>query len=135
MQEYNTFNAQPKIKTDYRNTKMPYTLLNDVRYQSSIIDGKSVKVYINKGFKWNGADIVPILWGAILGSRFNPDYLPASMVHDYCCNNKPKFTNKEASVMFRDILVMYGVNKIKADTMMYAVWFFQGLWFNKGWKK
>lgn len=134
MQSYNSFNEEPQITTDYYNNVMPYTLRNNVCYKSNVIDGKTLRIRIAKGFKFNGADIIKVLW-IFVGSRFNPEYLPASCVHDFCTRNKPKFTNKQASVIFRDLLIAYGVNPIKANVMGLAVYIYQQLWFNKGWKK
>ena len=131
MQSCNTFNVRPKIHTDVYCDKMPYTLLNNICYKSNPIDGKIIRIYIPKGFRWNGADILPIFW--IVGSRFQPDYLWASMIHDFCCNNKHKFTNKQASVIFRDLLILCNVNIVKANIMMFFVYIWQAIC--GGWKK
>ena len=133
MQSCNSFLPEPKIKTDCHNPKMPYSLLNDIRYKSNVIDGKIVRVYINKGFRWNGSDIIKLFW-RVIGSRFNPEYLPASCVHDFMVNNAHKYTNKQASIVFRDILILYGVNKIKANVMCFCVYWWQKLT-NKDWRK
>ena len=136
MQSCNTFDCQPKIKTDYYNNKMPYTLINSVRYKSNPIDGKIIRVYINKGFRWNGGDIPKIFWTFTM-TRFSPQILPASCVHDYCCNNAYKYTIKESTIMFRDVLILYGVNAIRANIMALFVYLWQYLMpFNRRrWKK
>lgn len=133
MQSCNSFNVRPKIHTDVYCNELPYTLLNNVCYKSNPIGGKIKRIYISKGFRWNGADILPAFW--IVGSRFQPEYLWASMIHDFCCKNKHKFTNKEASIIFRDLLILCNVGVIKANIMMFFVYVFQGLFFNKGWKE
>ena len=136
MQSCNTFDCQPKIKTDYYNNKMPYTLLNTVRYKSNPIDGKIIRVYINKGFRFNGADIPKCLWWLTM-TRFSPQMLPASCLHDYLCDNAHKYTIKQSTVMFRDVLILYGVNAIRANIMAFFVYLWQDLMpFNKKrWKK
>jgi len=129
----NDFNCKPKILVDYENKEYPFLLENDVRYKSSLINGRLIRIYLNKGFPWNGADIPRVLW-RLIGSRYDVEFLPASMIHDYCCKNKQRFTVKESSIMFRDILVKYGkVSKIKANIMMIGVWLYQNT--QKGWKE
>jgi len=135
MQSCNTFNVQPKIKTDYYNNKMPYTLLNNIVYKSNPIEGKIIRVYINKGFRWNGADVPKIFWLFTM-TRFSPQMLPSSLVHDYLCNNAYKYTLKQSTTIFRDILVLYGVNAIRANIMALFVYLWQLMPFNRRrWKK
>jgi hypothetical protein len=56
------------------------------------------------------------------------------MVHDWLCENKDFILAdgvKISSLIFRDILVLSGVSKFKANIMMSAVWAFQLC--RKGW--
>ena len=108
--------------------------MNDIRYKSNPIDGKIIRIYVNKKFRWNGSDIPRIFW-RLIGSRYDVAFLPASLIHDFCVNNKHKYTNKQASIIFRDILTIYGVNRFKANIMAFCVYCWQELWFNRGWKK
>jgi hypothetical protein len=132
--EYNSFDKEPIIKVDYKNKKKPFRLMNNVYYLSGAYEGlESYGIRINKGYNWNGANIPRFLW-RIVGSQYNPEFLPASMVHDWLCENKDFILAdgvKISSLIFRDILVLSGVSKFKANIMMSAVWAFQLT--RKGW--
>lgn len=125
---YNSFSAKPKIVVDYYNKEKPYKLLNNVEYLSGKYCGKDIyRIFIPKGYTWNGANIPRFLW-RIVGSQYNPEFLPASMVHDWLCENKQFIIQdgaKISSIIFRDILVDTGVPKIKANIMATAVYAFQ----------
>lgn len=133
--EYNSFDKEPKINVNPNCPKKPFILLNDVYYLSSKFeDSEPYGVRINKGFNWDGATIPRFLW-RIVGSQYNPEFLPASMIHDFFCTNKNfiiKDGVKISSLIFRDILVLYKVPKWKANIMMSAVYMFQLT--QKGWK-
>lgn len=132
--EYNSFDVEPIINVNFHDKKKPFTLMNNIYYLSG--EYKTLESYgirINKGYNWNGANIPRFLW-RIVGSQYNPEFLPASMVHDWLCENKDFIMDKGArvsSIIFRDILVLSGVSKIKANIMMSAVYMFQLT--QKGW--
>ena len=132
--EYNSFDVEPKIKVDYKNKKKPFTLMNNIYYLSGEYKGlESYGIRINKGYNWNGANIPRFLW-RIVGSQYNPEFLAASMVHDWLCENKDFIIDKGAlisSIIFRDILILNDVPKWKADIMMSFVYAFQLT--QKGW--
>ena len=156
---YNSFDKEPKIKVNPANKIKPFTLLNNVFYMSSLFDDKqrtikkpdknasykeilryeyskgiAYNIQINKGYNWNGANIPRFLW-RIVGSQYNPEFLPASMVHDWLCEHKDfiiKNGVKISSDIFKDILILYGVSKFKAKIMAAAVKCFQMT--QKGWK-
>ena len=124
MTEYNSFDKEPKINVNPHKPEMPFTLLNNIYYLSSKFkDSVPYGISINKGYKWNGANIPKFLW-RVVGSQYNPEFLPASMVHDWLCENK-KFIQKNgvkiSSDIFKDILVLYEVPKVKAWIMASAV--------------
>lgn len=131
---YNSFDKEPWIKVDPHNEEKPFTLMNNVYYLSG--DYKNLESYgirINKGYNWNGANIPRFLW-RVVGSQYNPEFLPASMVHDWLCENKDFIIQNGAyisSIIFRDILLLYGVPKFKANIMFSAVYMFQK--FKRGW--
>lgn len=132
--KYNSFDKEPYIKVDPHNEKKPFTLMNNIYYLSGEYEGlNSYGIVINKGYNWNGANIPRFLW-RIVGSQYNPEFLPASMVHDWLCENK-KFIIKNgvkiSSDIFKDILMLYKVPKAKAWIMATAVRAFQML--NKDW--
>ena len=131
---YNKFSNEPKIKVNPNNPKKAFILLNDIFYVSNKFPKfQSYGIQINKGYNWNGANIPRFLW-RIVGSQFNPEFLPASMVHDWLCENKnfiQKNGVKISSDIFKDILILYKVDKFKAWVMASAVRSFQT--FQKGW--
>jgi len=132
--EYNSFDVEPIINVNYHDKKKPFVLLNNVYYLSGEYKGlESYGIRINKGFSYDGASIPRFLW-RVVGSQYNPEFLPAALVHDWLCNNKDFIISngvKISSLIFRDILVLSGVSKFKANIMMSAVWAFQLT--RKGW--
>lgn len=100
---------------------------------------------ICNGFVWNGADI-PVLFWRIVGSRYNPEFRNASMIHDYMLIFKKYILNeilkneitvKEyrrlTSLVFRHVIKKQGVGTVKANVMSYAVDVFQMINF-KNWR-
>ena len=134
MQTYNSFDCKPKISVNPENKEKPFTLLNNIFYCSSDFYGKEVYgIKINKGYNWNGANIPKFLW-RIVGSQYNPEFLPASMVHDWLCEHKNfilKNGVKISSDIFKDILELYQVSKTKSFIMSSAVRLYQ--YTQKGW--
>ena len=132
--DYNSFDKEPKINIDLYNEAKPFVLLNNIAYLSGKYEGSEVyRIVINKGYNWNGANIPRFFW-RIIGSQYNPQFLPASMIHDWLCEHKDfiiKDGVKISSDIFKDILELYGVSKIKAWTMATAVRAFQAT--QKGW--
>ena len=123
------FNVKPKIAVRVDNKEKPFKLVNSIVYTSPYCN----PIHINKGFTWNGANIIRLLW-RIIGSQYNPEFLEASLVHDWLCLNKdfiPKHGAKISSDIFRDILVENKVGKIKANIMGTAVYLWQLT--QKGW--
>ena len=117
------FDEKPKIAVDVSNKKKPFKLINSVSYVSDYL----YTIYINKGYTWNGANIPRFLW-RLIGSQYNPEYLEASLVHDWLCENKEFIIEHGAKIssdIFRDILIENGVNSLKANIMSRAVYLFQ----------
>ena len=117
------FNVKPKIAVDVNNKKKPFKLINTVMY----ISAYDYCIHINKGYTWNGANIPRFLW-RLIGSQYNPEYLEASMVHDWLCENKYFILEhgvKISSDIFRDILIENDVGKFKSNVMGTAVYLFQ----------
>lgn len=125
------FNVKPKIAVNQENKSKPFRLLNSVMYVSDYL----YPIYINKGYTWNGANIPRCFW-RIIGSQYNPEFLEASLVHDWLCENKGFILEHGAKIssdIFRDILVENGVSKLKANIMRTAVYIWQIN--QKGWYK
>lgn len=134
MTDYNSFSVKPKISVDLDNKKKPFVLLNNIAYVSGRYTGLEIyRIEINKGYNWNGANIPRCFW-RIIGSQFNPEFLPASMIHDWLCEHKNFIIQhgvKVSSDIFKDILILYGVSKLKAWLMASAVRGFQ--YTQRGW--
>lgn len=88
-----------------------YTISNDCGY---IYDGASIPFKIGKG---------------------NMKLLIPSLYHDIMCENKRKidFNRNLSSLIFRELLIQCGVNKVIAQLMYLAVDNYQR--FMNGWKK
>lgn len=113
--------------------KKPY--LNKTRVMWNIdYVGSQYCFVIEKGYRWNGANIPRFLW-FLIGSMGESDFLDASMVHDLLCENH-NFVNNDrqlSSMIFREILKGSGVSDLKAQTMYLAVDSYQKI-FGK-WRK
>ena len=81
-------------------------------------------IWIPKGYRWNGASIPQLLWG-VIGGRFEPDRLLASMEHDwiYLCHC---VTRKQADTLFNARLKEAGDPAWKRAAMYQAVRVFGG---------
>ncbi len=132
---YNSFSAQPQIIVDPNKSDKPFMLMNDVTYLSYKFKEKSVYcIRLMAGYTWDGATIPRFLW-RVVGSQYNPEFLPASMVHDWLCEHKDfieKDGVKVSSDIFRDILLLYKVPALKAKIMSTVVRCYQMT--QKGWK-
>ena len=123
-----------EVKKDKK--KFPYELKNIV-FVTVITNKRTFSFNIHNGYTWNGADIIVFLW-RIVGSRFNPEFRRASMVHDYMLEFKSyifqqvlenKLKVKEyrrlTSLIFRHIIKNQGTGTIKANIMSWCVDVFQ----------
>lgn len=88
---------------------------------------------IPKHFRYDGATIAPIFW-LFIGSKTDPRFRIPSLLHDYMCNNKyiVNFDRKFSSKVFKALLKVSGVSKIKRETMYHAVDNYQKF---QGWGK
>lgn len=132
--DYNSFDKEPWINVDPNNEEKPFILMNNIAYLSGRYrDCESYRIVINKGYNWNGANIPRFLW-RLVGSQYNPEFLPASMIHDWLCEHKDFIIRKGVKIssdIFKDILILYKVPKAKAWIMASAVRAFQ--YTQKGW--
>lgn len=96
--------------------------------------GIEYRLYIPKGYTYDGATI-PFGFRWILGGKGNPEFLVASCVHDKMCECKwlVRYNRELSSLIFRELLLACGCNRLKANIMYWAVNNFQKL--NKGWRK
>lgn len=112
------FDKEPDIKVLPRENKLPFVLANTVTYYY-----EGMFCTIEKGFKWNGSDIPRLFW-RIVGSQYDPQFLPASLIHDWMLKNG--YLEKRNGVWittqaFRLTLLDYGVGKHKANIMAFTV--------------
>ena len=97
-------------------------------------------------YVWNGADIPSILW-FFVGSKDSPEFKVPSMVHDFMLEFKEyiyknllreQITVAEyrrlTSLIFRELLKVYGTKTIKSNIMAGAVQAFQATLNKKEWK-
>ena len=130
----NSFDKDPKITINPKDTKKPFVLQNTIEYVSEKYNGKNYCIKIKRKYNWDGASIPRVFW-RVVGSQYDPQFAPASMVHDYLCENKDiieKHGVQVSSDIFRDILILYGVPVWKAKTMATAVRVWQS--FQPNWK-
>lgn len=124
--------------------KYPYEIFNTVTL-TVITDYRQFSFDIYNGYYWNGADIPKPLW-LIVGSRYNPEFREASMIHDFMLQFK-HYLIKEVlenqitiseyrrltSLIFREKLKNQGVKDVKANIMAWAVDVFQHYGNRKQW--
>lgn len=112
--------------------KKPYLCKTRVAFTVFYQD-KQYVILAPKGYDWDGASI-PFGFRWIIGAKGSPEFLVPSMVHDRLCENKGfiDYNRKLSSIIFRELLIAYGVSKFKANIMYEAVDAFQKF---MGWKK
>ena len=119
--EVNYTDFAPVIGYNYRNRKKPYYLMQHI---IMIVRDAAQTYYIklDKGFTSDGCTIPRFLWN-MLGCPHTPEYLPASLIHDYVLNNPETVIHNRnlSSRIFKQVLLNEGVNKIKAEIMYLAV--------------
>ena len=94
-----------------------------------IYDYKKFKEYlfeIKENYCWDGASIPRIFW-RIIGANTSAEFLIPSLIHDVLCENHGYINNDRelSSKVFRALLIVSGVSKLKANIMYQAVNNFQ----------
>ena len=106
------------IGYNYRNTKEPFYLKRAINFVAYWDKAKRKAFHIPMGFTSDGCTIPKILqW--ILGCPHTPEYLPASIIHDFFVKNKHLIDRESASDIFEYILLVEGVDADKAKYMRY----------------
>jgi Protein of unknown function (DUF1353) len=90
-------------------------------------DSRDVTWKTDKGYVTDGASIPTIFLRLLGGSRFEPDFLPASIVHDHYCDKHVR-TWWDAAKMFYQGMVANSTPGAKARIMFYAVYVFGPHW-------
>lgn len=77
---------------------------------------------IHSGYEWDGASIPKIFW-RIIGSKFNPEFLIASMLHDVLCENHYYINNNRylSTIVLERCLKVSGVGPVRRWVMKHSV--------------
>lgn len=125
------------IGYNYNNRQKPFYLLSPVIVIVSYAVTKRKYLKIQEDFTSDGCTLWRIFW-LILGCPHKPEYLPASIIHDWILEHPEtvNYNRKFLSQIFKTVLLKTGVNPVKAQIMYLAVEFWQNLtniW-RKKWK-
>jgi hypothetical protein len=113
----------------YSKEEMEKPYLNKTRCVFTIFYKEEQYVILcQKNYDWDGASI-PFGFRWLIGAKGSPQFLVPSMVHDKLCENHSFVKNDRylSSLIFRELLIAYGVGKFKANVMFNAVDNFQKL--------
>lgn len=117
------------------NREKPFYLLEQIIVIVTYANNKRKYFKLDdRNFTSDGCTLWKIFW-LILGCPHKPEYLPASIIHDWILEN-PGIVNhnrKFSSRIFMAVLLKTGVNPIKAQIMYLAVEFWQ--WLTNLWRK
>ena len=119
--EVNYTDFAPVTGYNYRNREKPYYLMQHIIVIVRV-DTQTYYIKLDKGFTSDGCTMPRFLWN-ILGCPHTPEYLPASLIHDYVLNNPEMVIHNRnlSSRIFKQVLLNEGVNKIKAEIMYLTV--------------
>ena len=116
--------------TKTNDKEKPFMLKEDAGYSVTYTDenGKEYNYYIKipKNYKWDGASI-PSSLNWLIGEKDKEEFIEASLVHDYLCENKSLIGNNRAlsSSIFSALLRYNGTGSKKAGLMALAVDWYQ----------
>ena len=110
-----------------KNKKKPFYLLYAV-YVIVRDEDKFCFKLDDANFTSDGCTLWKIFW-LILGCPHSPEYLPASIIHDWILEHPETvhYNRKLASRIFKTVLLNEGVSPLKAQIMYIAVDFWQWL--------
>ena len=105
-----------------KNKKKPFYLILPVYV---IVSYANKKIYLkldDTNFTSDGCTLWKIFW-LILGCPHSPEYLPASLIHDWILEHPEMvhYNRKLASRIFKTALLNEGVSPLKAQIMYLAV--------------
>lgn len=132
----NMLEPLPSMTKEEKELVHKYPFINCTALDVHLTDKEKDVTYgftIPKSFRWDGATIKPVFW-LLIGSKTDARFKIPSLIHDYMCNNKyiVNFDRKFSSEVFKALLLVSGVGKLKAQTMYLAVDLFQR---TQGWGK
>lgn len=119
--EVNYTDFATAIGYNYRNKEKPYYLTQHIIVIVRVAT-QTYYIKLDKGFTSDGCTIPRFLWN-LLGCPHTPEYLPASLIHDWILAHPEKvFHNRKfASRIFEQALLNEGVSPLKAQIMYLAV--------------
>lgn len=111
-----------------KNKEKPFYLVEPIYV---IVRYANKKLYFsldNKTFCSDGCTLWRIFW-LILGCPHSPQYLPASLIHDWILEHPQAvhYNRTFASRIFKTVLLNEGVNSLQAQIMYLAVEFWQAI--------
>lgn len=132
---YVYYNFEHSIEFNSKEKNKPFVLSRTV-YIKIEKKGKRVQwLTIPRGFKSDGCSI-PKIFRWLLGCQHTPQFVPASIIHDYLIENSDlvSYDRKRASLIFFHSLINEGVSPVKAALMFIGVELWQAvknLWEDK----
>ena len=105
-----------------KNSKKPFYLIQPIFV---IVSYANKKLYLrldDANFTSDGCTLWKIFW-LILGCPHSPEYLPASLIHDWILEHPEtvNYNRELASRIFKAVLLNEGVSPLKAQIMYLAV--------------
>ena len=136
----NMLEPLPSMTQEEKDMIEIYPFINRTALRVALFDRVKNKVYkftIPKSFRWDGATIPCWLWW-IIGSKTNPKFRTASLLHDYLCCNKYiiNFDRNLSSKVFGACLKVAGVGFLRRSIMVMSVDIWQAIFCDWGlqWK-
>lgn len=113
----------PEQREEYR--EKPYLLAKSVILKVTYKEQVSF-IYIPENYVWNGANVPKFAW-IFIGSKDDPEFRLASMVHDWLCEHHEDSRNDRylSSLIFVRLLAVAGVEKFRQFLMFHSVDNFQ----------
>lgn len=111
-----------------KNKKKPFYLIQPIFVIVSYVNKKNYLKLDDANFTSDGCTLWKIFW-LILGCPHSPEYLPASLIHDWILEHPETvhYNRKLASRIFKAVLLNEGVSPLKAQIMYLAVDFWQAV--------
>lgn len=101
------------------NPKEPFYVQRAINFIACWTDKIRKAFHIETGFTSDGCTLEGKILKAIFGCKHTPEYLAASIIHDYFTKNKHLIDRESASDIFEYVLIAEGVNPKKAKRMRY----------------
>lgn len=128
--------CNPLLTTEQKEEyiKKPYLLLKTVILKVTYKKQVSF-IYIPKNYSWNGANIPKLAW-VIIGSKDDPKFRIASMVHDWLCEHHEDSRNDRylSTTILCSLCTVAGIERWRVFLVKHTVDNFQKI-FGKDLKK